>query len=84
MAYRRIRLMMSGGDLLIGEFGNSGVQLLGGKALPIQRQAQIPQALPGQLFGPGADNVQRRNLIEMGFDIVGKRIQIVFRRLPLP
>lgn len=42
-----------GGDLLIGEFGNSGVQLLGGKALPIQRQAQIPAGSPGSALWAG-------------------------------
>ena len=52
----------------------SGVELLGGKALPIQRQAQILQARPSQLLWPGADDVQRRNFIDMGLYIVSEGI----------
>ena len=50
-----------------------------GKALPVQRQAQILQTFPGQLLRPGADDIQRCDLVAMGLYIVGKGIQIVFR-----
>lgn len=47
-----------GGNLLIRQLENSGVELPRGKALPIQGQAQPFQALPGQVFWPGADDLQ--------------------------
>ena len=65
-------------DLLVGHLGNSRIQLLGGKALPIQRQAQGAQPLAGQLLRPCADNVQGGDLIQIGLDIVCERVQIIF------
>lgn len=64
--------------LLVGQFRYGGVELLGSETLPFQRQAQILQVRPGQFLWPGADDVQRRNFVDMVLYIVSKGIQIVF------
>ena len=64
--------------LLVGQFRYGGVELLGSETLPFQRQAQILQVRPGQFLWPGADDVQRRNVVDMVLYIVSKGIQIVF------
>ena len=51
------------GNFLVGHLGNSGIELLGGKALPVQCQAQGAQALAGQFPWPCADDIQCSNLI---------------------
>ena len=68
-----------GGDFLVGHLRDSRIQLLGGKALPVQRQAQGAQALTGQFLRLCTNDIQCGNFIQIGLDVIRKCVQIIFR-----
>ena len=67
--------------LLVGQFRNRSIQLLGGEAFTIQSQFQILQAGTGQILRTGADDLQGCDLVHVGSDVLGECIQVVLRTL---
>ena len=67
-----------GGDLLVGHLGDGGVEFRFSETFAVQQRFEMPETLAGEIFRPGANDVEGHDLVAIVLDEAGKFLEIIF------